>query len=250
MKERSFKSRGAGSGYCLDVLRDDKGTRVARSLLHRVMIEFAKRSRSYFSKTGDHVYSYGERQLHSGLFPAFFNSADLAFFEPQILRKPRGGESGMGRMDYLVRDRGTIMLFEVKHGYHQVVSGRLNGSAIGRWKKAISQLNSVRRKEVRRQVVKERDKLLKIALYIIPSWIFRKTYDRIEEHIKRGQDTIEEDHVRIRESLKPKPNWSAYWIPPSDMRMLEHRGGYGLHHAVHAFGFVNPVPRKRSKRHS
>lgn len=245
MKERRFKARGAGTGFCFDTMRDYKGTRVARSLLRRVMIEFARQSRSYFSKTDDHVYSYGERQLHSGLFPAFFNSADLVFFEPQILRKPWGGDPGIGRMDYLVRDRGTIILFEVKHGFHQVISERLNGPAIGRWKTAIRQLKSVGRKEVRRLVVNKRDKLLKIALYIIPSRIFRKTCDRIEEHIERGKDAIQTDHNRILESLKPKPNWSAYWIPPSDMRLIEHRGGYGLHHAVHAFAFVKSVPQKR-----
>lgn len=214
------------------------------------MGEFAKQSRSYFNKSGDHVFSYGERQLHSVLFPAFFLSADLVFLEPQILRKPRGGESGSGWMDYLIRDRGTIMLFEVKHGFHQVMSTRLNKPAIGRWKTAVRrQLNSVRRKEVRRHVVKERDKLLKIALYIIPSWIFRKNKDQLDEHVKREQSAIDEDHDRIGESLKPKPNWSAYWIPPADMHLLEHKNGYGLHHAVHAFAFVKVVPRKRSKKH-
>lgn len=98
--------------------RDDKGSRVARSFLERLVKNTIKHSIKYYEATEDHLFTYREKQLHSAVCPSI---ADItsAYLIEQPLKRKRYGEKKThhGNVDYWIRHRNTTFLLELKHNY-------------------------------------------------------------------------------------------------------------------------------------
>ncbi|MBU4374759.1 MAG: hypothetical protein KJ714_10090, partial [Euryarchaeota archaeon] len=54
--------------------KDNDGTRVSKVFLEKLIRRIVKRSTNYYDKTGEHIFVYKEKQLHSVICPSI---ADL-----------------------------------------------------------------------------------------------------------------------------------------------------------------------------
>ena len=238
MKTRRKQLKGVGRIYLTDGLEDGKGIRVARDFLDSVMMNFSRECIKYYDYTSDHAFAYGERQLHSVLFPAIRQRTERAFAELPITRKPHGLDSSSGRVDYRVHLRRTVILLEVKHAWHAATSPRLRESSRRKWKSVVKQVKSVRVPEVRKQALKTKDKLLVIGLLFVPTWIGRGSADRLKPLIYRTDDKIFDDYITIMKTLGgAAPSWSACFVVPSQMRIQPYEGNHEAHFAINAFAY-------------
>lgn len=225
-------------------MKDGEGTRVARDFLNQTLAHLAKRSLEYHELTGEHVFAYGERQIHSVLFPAILDISDAALAELPITRKPWGGTKSSGRVDYWVSFRDTIILLEVKHAFHAVRTGRLPHWARGFWSRVVHQAKSIRTQEIRDQALRYRkDKLLAIGLLIVPTW--RSSKRPVKEVLERDESEIFTDHENILATMGGSdPSWSACWVIPKSKR-IETYGPkmHEVHDGVSCFAFVRQIRR-------
>lgn len=244
MKTRTLSVYGAGRIERSDILTDGEGMRIARRFLDALAVQVAKNCVRFHEYTGELAFAYGERQIHSILFPAILANSDVASTELPVTRKPWGGDESTGRVDYWVRVWKTVILLEVKHGYHAARSTRLRDRSQIRWKQVVKQANSLPTGEVRGQAF-ARDKLLVIGLFVVPTRTRRNRRDRLRELAGRSVAEVLNDHRTIASSLKgAKPSWSACWVVPKERRIQS----YGAHmHEIYAgvnlFAFVRQVRR-------
>ena len=93
------------------------GARVSREFIMKLLKRIVKRSTRYYEETGDHVFIYGEKQLHSVVCPSI---ADITFsylMEHPSFRKPAGEEEYLGNVDYWISYKRYSFLMELKHAY-------------------------------------------------------------------------------------------------------------------------------------
>lgn len=249
MNRRRIAVYGAGEIHRTDHLEDRQGARVVRRFLDRLLIEFAKTSKRYFSNTGDAAYTYGERQLHSFLFPSLLKISDVTFSELQIRRKPRGRDYSSGRVDYWVRAWKTIFFIEVKHSFHAALSGKLNEYSKGQWRVVVDQAKSLPLEQVRDETMSwPGENLSIIGLYIVPAYITRKEVDRIRRYEARATDEILIVHDSILRSIgRVRPTWSACWIIPKRMRKQVFSNTIEIDECVNCFAFVRQVQQRKKK---
>lgn len=225
-------------------MKDGEGTRIARDFLDRTLAGLAKRSLRYFELTGEHVFAYGERPIHSVLFPAILDISDAALAELPVTRKPRGGAKSSGRVDYWISFRDTIILLEVKHAFHAVRTGRLPEWARDFWTRVVQQAKSVRTNEIRDQALRYRkDKLLAIGLLVVPTW--RSSNRPAKEVPERKEAEIVTDHKNILDSMGGSdPHWAACWVVQKSKR-IETYGSrkHEVHDGVNCFAFVRQIRR-------
>lgn len=232
-----------GSGlYLIDEIPDGSGMRVARAFLQKMTKQFVRHSQEYYRALKDQPFAYRERQLHTVLFPAVSKSSSSAFLELPVTRHPRGGVPASGWVDYWARERQTVFLIEVKHGFHAFGSGRLRKNSGALWAAGSAQLMSLRAKEIRDQAFLDSDKIVLVMLLFVPTWIFRRTKTRMKSALKSSRQSILNDHEDVRKCLsRPAPSWSACWSVPEKMRMAEGSAGWYRYDAVHIFAKVKSI---------
>lgn len=218
--------------------------RIARRFLDALAVQVAKESVRYHKYTGELAFAYGERQIHSVLYPAILANSDVAFTELPVTRKPRGGDESTGRVDYWARVWKTVILIEVKHGYHAVRSTQLRDRSQVRWKQVVKQAKSLPTSEVRGHGF-ARDKLLVIGLLIVPTRTRRSRQEQLMELASRSDADVFDDHRTIASSLEgASPSWSACWVVPKERR-IQSFGPYmhEIYAGVNLFAFVRQVRR-------
>ena len=244
MTTRNWPIYGAGKIHRSDRMKDGEGTRIARAFLDQTLEHLARRTLEYYELTGEHVFAYGERQIHSVLFPAILDISDAALAELPITRKPWGGTKSSGRVDYWIWFRDTIVLLEVKHAFHAVRTSRLPEWARGFWTQVVHQAKSIRTNEIRDQALRYRkDKLLAIALLIVPTW--RSSKRPVKEIPERKESEMLTDHENILDTMGGSdPSWSACWVVPR-LKRIETYGSrsHEVHDGVNCFAFVRQIRR-------
>jgi hypothetical protein len=190
---------------------DDKGSRVAKSFLERLVKNTVKRSIKYYESTEDHLFTYREKQLHSAVCPSI---ADItsAYLIEQPLKRKRYGEKKThhGNVDYWIRHRNTTFLLELKHSYFAYRNASHPRKSIARrFEDALDQLGKIPRSECGDLIAS--DFLMKVALEAIVFYRESKKANLV--------DSLQVDHLKTaftkmmeKTGLTNKSNFQALWI--------------------------------------
>ena len=187
------------------------GSRVSREFLRRFLKQFVLRSTEYYDETGDHVFYYREKQLHSVICPSIAHITPAFLMEHPLTRKPAGEEEYRGRADYWIYYKNHSFLMELKHAYFAYKRPYNPRESITRkFAKTLEQLRNVRKDECRS--LKFGDGLRKIALEAI---VF---YRRWKEETKLKADLERYDFKSLfkelieNTELEHKSNLRAHWV--------------------------------------
>jgi len=98
---------------------DGVGKRIVKDFSKNLIQNIVKRSTKYFDESNkkDHIFSYGERQLHSVLCPSIADLTHYYVMEHPVTRKPHGEDEYSGHIDYWINYRNYSILMELKHCY-------------------------------------------------------------------------------------------------------------------------------------
>jgi hypothetical protein len=119
--------------------------RITIDFLKRLLRGIVERSTQYFDETGDHVFIYRERQMHSVICPAIADLASSYLLELPLKRKPAGEEEYSGSVDYWVSYRNRSFLIELKHTYFAYRNVEAPRRKIAeKMEEALNQLRSIR----------------------------------------------------------------------------------------------------------
>jgi len=124
--------------------------RITIDFLKRLLRGIIERSTKYFDETGDHVFIYRERHMHSVICPAIANLTSSYLMELPLKRKPAGEEEYSGSVDYWVSYRNRSFLIELKHtyfAYRNVEAPRRKITE--KMEEALDQLRSIRTDQCR-----------------------------------------------------------------------------------------------------
>ena len=142
------------------------GARVSRDFLRKLLQRIVKRSTKYYDETGDHVFIYREKQLHSVVCPSIADITASYLIEHPLIRKPAGEEEYLGNVDYWISYRNYSFLMELKHtyfAYRNADNPRKNITK--KFERAMEQLKNIRKEECR--ALTDNKGLIKIALQTV-----------------------------------------------------------------------------------
>ena len=194
---------------------------------HQALVKnTAKYCQRFFDVAGDFPLAYRERQAHSVLLPAVFDSDAVALREQPIKRKKTSGKSekitpdtpdGSGWSDYYIAGKRFTCTMELKHGYHPLTSSALNQGLIKRWKSAVKQLEGIDAHSDGGPATHFGSSLLLITTYIS-----RKKQGQTVRACDLSHD---ECLTKLQSALesssdvwgKHKPNFAAAWKVPEEI---------------------------------
>lgn len=245
------KNVGSAGSLCFGSDTDDgRVFRSAIEWLNSIAIHFAKLSKDYFDHTdGELVHTYGERQIHSIVYPAILKSSDVAFAELPVRRKPRGEPDGSGRVDYWAMEGNRTYLLELKHEWNHLQSTSKRQEIESAWKAVIQQTKDIRYKTARDASVAS-GKIFVIGLLVVPTYIALSRLEKLEESTSMGRRTIRDAHENLTNYTRP--DWHACWLLHRDMierevnclmheKRREGETKY-VHHAVHMIASIREIP--------
>jgi hypothetical protein len=137
--------KGLGEFRSTQTLPEGLGRNKVSGMLAEVTRHLARRSKQFHSQTDELPFVYGEKQLHSVLFPAFDALGGVTFMEQKMARRsPAEKPGGYGWVDYWIDHRNVVLLVEVKHGFvAQTSSGTPNSSVRSAWCTCLHQIGGV-----------------------------------------------------------------------------------------------------------
>lgn len=193
-----------------------------------------KKATKYFDETGDHVFSYREKQLHSIICPSISEITYSFLIEHPLKRKPANEEKYSGNVDYWASYKGIGFFIELKHAYFACSQETPRKSIGTRFNRAIRQLKDIRSAECRN--VCNDDRFLKIALEGVT--FFKSNYSKENLTFERSEIIEVFDWLKKSKSLN-KANFYALWI--LDKRMndpFEYSNGFEFYPAVTFIGKI------------
>lgn len=191
--ERSLIPRGSGSVQLRKFLSDSSK-------------EFIKLCAKYYDEVqADFPFIYGERQLNSGLLPAFSKISDATLTE-QLVYRNKKNILNSGRLDYWILYKSNIILVETKHSWAALDSMTIRKETRDKWNDAVKQIPNIPQSELKDLSDPGRN-LFKMAYMVVP---FYKSSNDLEKlaNINIDCDSLVENLV---EKLNPNPNWIFAW---------------------------------------
>lgn len=151
----------------IEFLKDDTdGARVTKDFLEKLIYNIVKRSTEYFDETGEHIFIYREKQLHSVVCPSIADLTGSYVMEHPLTRKPHGEDEYSGHVDYWISYRNYSFVMELKHCYFAYKNANDPRQDISKkFNKALDQLKNIRKNECRYLSINKG--LIKIALQAI-----------------------------------------------------------------------------------
>lgn len=208
--------------------------------MRQLVDNIVRRSTNFYDETGEHVFAYREKQLHSVVCPSIADITAGYVIEHPLKRKPPGEEESHGNVDYWVRYRNYSLLIELKHCYFAY--NRANNprsSIITKLNSAMEQLGNVRTDQSR-WLATETKGLVKIALEAIV--FYKESKNRISKRSVKDLD-FEELFRKLVENtdLNKMSNTRFLWILNERLlKPLEYNNGiYGMFPAVSFAGHIS-----------
>ncbi len=195
---------------------DGLGEIVTKSFLSGVVERVAIRTTEYFDETGDYVFRYKERQIHSVLCPAIADVTPSYLIEHPLERKPVGEEKYRGHVDYWAMYRRLSYLIELKHAFQAYSEDTPRKSICKKFSRAIRQLKDVRTDECE-YLCGDNKKLLKIALETVTFYKGSKVKEKLTD-IKDSEIIDCYNSLKKSRSLN-NMNIYALWL--ADKRMTQ-----------------------------
>jgi hypothetical protein len=239
MRFRTIKNSGkVGMEFCHT---DSNGARVTRDLLRRLIINIVKKSTKYYDETGDHVFAYREKQLHSVICPSIEMITPSFLIEHPLTRKPAGEEEYTGYADYWISYRNYSFLLELKHSYFAYKRAKNPRQSIGsKFDNAIQQLKNVRKSEC--QLLTENNGLIKIALEAIV--FYEGSSNEISNDVMKDQDfPLLLRQLISNSSLKDRVNFSSIWVLNKRLvEPYEYSNSFERYPALGFIGHISEMP--------
>ncbi len=226
----------------MEFLKDDtEGTRVSRDFLKRLIFNIVKRSAAYFDETGDNIFIYREKQLHSVVCPSIADVTPGYVMEHPLTRKPAGEDEYSGHVDYWINYRNYSYVMELKHSYFAYKNADAPRQGISdKFNFAIKQLNSVRKDECR-YLSDDSKGLIKIALQAIV--VYQSSQDDIVlDDLKEWDFKKTFKQLIINTDLKNKSNFRSIWLLNETLiESVWYANGFEIYPAIAFVGNISDV---------
>jgi hypothetical protein len=218
-----------------------------RKFIRALVVQVAKNCVNYYEQTGDHLFSYRERQFNSAVCPAISEISNCFIIQHPLKRKARGEEPYTGRLDYWVNYDNIDFLIELKHDYYGYYNSKWTP-----WKiemslnSAIEQLKKIGIKELRKISIAKR--VVKLALSTVVFYIGSSQSINIDKKV--DEKNIKNSFKNLLEGLnsnsllgKNVTNVQALWILHKNLlEEYEYQGRFQIYPAVsyvgHAFEVI------------
>lgn len=209
MEFRTINNCGKlGFDFSID---DGVEKRIVKDFLENLIQNIVKRSTKYFyANREEHIFSYGEKQLHSVVCPSI---ADLTYYyviEHPVTRKPHGEDEYSGHIDYWIHYIDYTILMELKHCYFAYNNSNPNKRISKKFNESLKQLNDVKMNECRELRENDDEGLIKIALQTIVFWQGSKNH--ISNKDLKDKDFEEKFDQLILKSDLNKSNFKSLWL--------------------------------------
>lgn len=207
VKNKTIKNCGE---IGIEFLKDDTdGTRVTKDFLEKLIYNIVKRSTEYFDKTGEHIFVYREKQLHSVVCPSIADLTDSYVMEHPLTRKPHGEEEYSGHVDYWISYRNYSFVMELKHCYFAYKNANKPRQDISKkFNRALDQLKNIRKNECRDLAINKG--LIKIALQAII--FYQSSQDDIQLDDLKDRDFEEDFEQLILNTDLNESNLRSLWL--------------------------------------
>lgn len=209
--------RGAGHYVEINNIDGENGKVKAHKFLVDMHKEFAKNCIKYFDEVEDLPYIYGERQVHSTVFPAISKIATATLAEQPIERvreESKIKKTSQGRIDYWVKYKNNVMLIELKHSWINYSSAKLNNyDSKKTWDDLLTQLKGRKNKDARNLASGESN-VIKMGLMIMPLCCNSKSLESIESFEKVQA-------IRMLKDIPKKDfnyDWGCFWYAPKEIQ--------------------------------
>lgn len=194
------------------------GSRVSRWFLRTFLREFVLRSTEYYNETGDHVFYYRERQLHSVVCPSIAHLTPAFLMEHPLTRKPAGEEEYRGSADYWIYYKNCTFLMELKHAYFAYNRTYNYGKSVTRkFVNALRQLRNIRKNECRS--LRLGYGLRQIALEAVVFYRRSKEKAKLKTDLQRCDFKLLFEELIENTKLEDKSNLRALWV--LDKKLVE-----------------------------
>jgi len=145
---------------------DSDGARVSRDFLRKLLNNAVKRCTDYYNETGEHIFTYREKQLHSVICPSIADITPSYMIEHPLKRRPSGEDEISGHVDYWISYRNYSFLMELKHCYFAYRNADNPSQRISyKFNSAMNQLKNIRKDECKNLTINKG--LIKIALLFV-----------------------------------------------------------------------------------
>jgi len=204
MANRNETIRGFGKCVHSSEFGKSEGHSITNDFLCNITTNFYKNSLEHRKHEDYLPFIYGERQIHSILCPAIYDSSDSLLIEAGVNRKKRGddnvGTDHHGWVDYYCNYRKFIYFLEIKHSFYSPSSKIVKEVIKKKWHHADKQLQSVK-KEITDWIKPNSKGAFRVAMLILPY------FHSVDKDLSLNSDEILEQHSNINTTLKT--NWSS-----------------------------------------
>lgn len=231
----TIKNSGkVGMEFCFP---DDKGMRVSKDLLEKLINNIVKKATNYYDETEDHVFIYREKQLHTVVCPSIEDITSSFLAEHPLIRKPAGEEEYLGHVDYWISYRNYEFLLELKHTYFAYNHMNTPRQSIKRkFDRALEQLESVRKRECDSLTINKG--LVKIALEAIV--FYERTRKGFSDDCVKDHDfPLLFERMISNAGLDNKINFYSLWVLHE--RLVEPFEYFNCDELYPALGFIGQV---------
>lgn len=187
------------------------GTKISKDFLEKLICNIVKRSTNYFNDTGEHIFTFREKQLHSVICPSISDLTPSVVIEHPLTRKPTGEDEYSGHVDYWASYRNYEFLVELKHShfaYNNANNPRKDIS--NKFNTALNQLQNIRKEECRYITINNKG-CFKIALQAIVFYEGSKHSISADDLKDKYFEDYFEKLLKIPD-LKKKSNFNALWL--------------------------------------
>ncbi|WP_151900465.1 hypothetical protein [Sulfurimonas hydrogeniphila] len=150
-----------------DTLVDGNGIRSMRKFLHSTIELFAEESLEFYKHWGEFPFIYGEKQVNSVIIPAIHKYTGNIWLE-QPFKKAKNNQRFL---DIATTKGNNIYLIELKHSFNSK-NNAIAKYTDSEWEKAIEQISDINRKTIGDYFNYEEFNVFKIALMIMPTYLF------------------------------------------------------------------------------
>jgi hypothetical protein len=205
--------RNIGKVYSSDSIEDKYATRVTRKFLDELTIEFARVSNKLIGPANFLEYppfAYRERQIHTILSPALFNTTDFFILEAPANReksKISDEDDSHGWSDYVCNYNGFCYIIEVKHWPLAYKTLTPDQHMKNLWRNAIDQ-NTI--SEFDAKWYSKRSKgAYRLALLVSP--IYQSSSNQFADFTNDKDYLISKLFDQFNIHLKKKPDYLSLW---------------------------------------
>jgi hypothetical protein len=186
------------------------GEKVTKEFLSELIEKVVRQMVKYYDDTGDYVFAYGEKQLHSVICPSIAGITSGFVMEHPLERKPPGEQKYTGHVDYWLSHRKISYLIELKHAYLAIARDIPRKSIATKLSRAIRQLKDVPESE--RMFLSEYNKtLVEIALEVVTFFRSSESTKKVDD-IKTGAIKDAFKNMTGYPSIQRKLNMQSLWL--------------------------------------